>query len=160
MNLRNDTIIIRDLAEDDIEEVLKIQKESGLSTWSKADYEQEIQRQDSVSKVAVSENGEISGFALVRLLAGINKTFETAEICNIAVRKDFQEKGIGQKIFDGILKELKLNQISEIWLEVRCSNNKAVNFYRKNGFSKRSVRKDYYDNPSEDALIFCRALES
>lgn len=138
-------------------EILQIQTESDLSIWSKNDYLNELDRKDSIFKIAQNADGKIVGFALVRLLIGnsnfLENSFDSSEILNIAVRDSFQKQGIGQKIFDEILKSLTEKNIKEIWLEVRELNAKAIAFYEKNGFIKQFVRKNYYSNPSENALI-------
>lgn len=148
--------MIRLLEKNDIGEILKIQNESGLSFWSAADYEKEIEKSDSICKVAVKEN-KIIGFIIVHLLAG-ERLFESAEIYNIAVKEKFRRKGTGQKLFDETICDLKNQNISEVWLEVRKSNENAIKFYRKNGFVKQSERKNYYQDPREDALILLLKL--
>lgn len=153
---------IVDFGENHADEILQIQMETNLSAWSKVDYLNEIERTDSIFKVAQTTNEKIIGFALVRLLIGnsnaSNIAFDSSEILNIAVRQAFQHKGIGQIIFDEILRELKRKNISEIWLEVRKSNANAINFYQKNEFERQFERKNYYSNPVENALVFRRLI--
>lgn len=156
---QNEKIEIRRLSQRDLEEILKIQKETHLTRWAKKDYQREIKRKDSIPLVAVTGNKEVCGFAVVRLLTGDRPGFfKSSEIFNIAISTSFQRFGIGQKIFDEIRMKLKEKEVSEIWLEVRESNNRAIKFYRKNGFEQISVRKNYYQKPIENALIFRRAL--
>lgn len=83
-------------------------------------------------------------------------SYQTAEIYNYAIHPDHQGKGVGQHLFDYILERLKKHKTEEIWLEVRVSNIRAIGFYRKNGFLKTGTRKNYYTNPTEDALILRR----
>lgn len=152
-------IKITDFTAKDVDDILQIQAETNLSAWSKIDYLNEIQRNDSLFKVAQA-NEKTIGFALVRLLIGNSNAsdifFDSSEILNIAVRQSFQHKGIGQMLFDEILRELERKNISEIWLEVRKSNANAVNFYQKNKFERQFERKNYYSNPAENALVFRR----
>ena len=142
------------------DEILEIQIETGLSVWSKNDYTSELEREDSIFKIAQTTEGKIIGFALVRLLIGNsnleNTSFDSSEILNIAVRDSLQDKGIGQMLFDEILLELERKNISEIWLEVRKSNLKAISFYQKNSFEIQFERKNYYTDPTENALILQR----
>ena len=143
-------------------EILDIQAESGLSFWSKKDYLSELDRKDSIFKIAQTANQKVVGFALFRLLIGNSKasnvSFDSSEILNIAVRQSFQHKGIGQIIFDEILRELERKNIAEIWLEVRKSNANAIKFYQKNNFEMQFERKNYYSNPTENAGIFRRLI--
>lgn len=144
------------------DDILQIQAETGLSFWSKNDYLNELERSDSIFKIAQNSNKKIIGFALVRLLIGnsnvSNVSFDSSEILNISVRNSFQKLGTGQMIFDETLNALKQKNISEIWLEVRESNAKAISFYRKNDFEMQFERKNYYSNPAENALVFRRLL--
>lgn len=75
------------------------------------------------------------------------------EILNFVVDEAYQRKGIGQMLFDKILSDIE--KIERITLEVRCSNQKAINFYHKNGFKQVHIRKKYYKN-GEDALVLMR----
>lgn len=155
MKNRPQNIVILDFEEKYADEVLQIQTESGLSVWTKKDYLNELGKDDSIFKIAQNTDGKIIGFALVRLLIGNSLTsFDSSEILNIAVRESFRQKGIGQMIFDEVLQELKRINVKEIWLEVRESNAKAIAFYQKNGFEFQFERKNYYQNPSENALVF------
>lgn len=155
---RTQNIKILDFKEKHADDILKIQTECGLSIWSKNDYLGELEREDSIFKIVQTTNGKIIGFALVRILISNSNTsnlsFDSSEILNIAVRNSFQHQGIGQMIFDEILRELKRKNITEIWLEVRLSNTNAINFYRKNGFTFQFERKNYYTSPSENARVF------
>lgn len=147
------------------DEILDIQTECSLSVWSKNDYLGELERPDSIFKIARSADRKIVGFALVRLLINSNAkniesqtnapiVFDSSEILNIAVRNSFQHKGIGQMILDEIVCGLERKNIPEIWLEVRKSNVAAINFYRKNNFKMQFERKNYYTNPTENACVF------
>lgn len=141
------------------DDILDIQTECGLSFWSKSDYLGEIERADTLFKIVRTTNEKIIGFALVRLLIGnSNTSFGSSEILNIAVRNSLQNKGIGQMIFNEILRELESKNIEEIWLEVRQSNSNAIKFYQKNGFDFQFERKNYYTNPAESACVFRRLL--
>ncbi|HQU85956.1 MAG TPA: ribosomal protein S18-alanine N-acetyltransferase [Pyrinomonadaceae bacterium] len=153
-----ENITITDFAAKNIDDILNIQAETGLSVWSKNDYLGELEREDSIFKIAQTADEKIIGFALVRLLIGnfdaSNLSFDSSEILNIAVLNSFQKQGVGQMIYDEILLALKEKNIKEIWLEVRASNEKAIWFYQKNGFEMQFERKNYYQNPSENAIIF------
>ncbi|MGI8668384.1 MAG: GNAT family N-acetyltransferase [Aridibacter sp.] len=168
---KNDAAMIKilDFGAEYADEILAIQTECGLSVWSKNDYLSELERHDSIFKIAQSANQKIIGFALARLLINSNARniesrnaapirFDSSEILNIAVRQSFQCKGIGQMIFDEVLRELERKNILEIWLEVRKSNTNAVNFYQKNNFKMQFERKNYYANPTENACVFQRLI--
>lgn len=162
LSKRAQSILVLDFEKKYADEILRIQKETDLSIWSKKDYLGELEREDSIFKIALSADDKVVGFALVRLLFGNsileNTSFDSSEILNIAVCLSFQKQSIGQLIFNEILRELKKKNIKEIWLEVRESNAKAIGFYRKNNFELQFERKNYYQDPTENALIFRRLI--
>ncbi len=154
-----DNIKIVSMASEDLNDVLEIHFECGLSPWTLLDYQKEIENKDSLNFVA-KQNEKIIGFAIVRMHLGAENVYDSAEIYNIAVSNSFQTKGIGQKLFDRIVSKLKTENISEIWLDVRESNKKAIKFYLKNGFVQEFVRKDYYNHPLENAFILKLTLKN
>ncbi len=81
------------------------------------------------------------------------------EIYNIAVKREFQNRGIGNKLLDKLVLLAKEYNSQSIWLEVRSSNTKAVNFYQKNNFRQIYERKNFYSNPVENAIVMRRNLQ-
>lgn len=160
----SENVVILDFDAQFADEILDIQTECGLSAWSKNDYLDALEREDSIFKIALSADEKIVGFALARLLINSNAPnleiqkdaslqFDSSEILNVAVRNSFRQKGVGQIIFDEILRELEIKNIPEIWLEVRKSNVQAINFYQKNNFKSQFERKNYYTDPTENACV-------
>ena len=101
----------------------------------------------------------IYGYYIDNNLVGfihINKLYENIDIVNIIVNKDYRDKGIGTKLLNYIVDNYK--DINSIMLEVRESNNAAIEFYKKNNFKVINVRKKYYGN--EDALIMKRDVDN
>lgn len=76
-----------------------------------------------------------------------------AEILNFVIDEAYQHQGYGQSLLDYTIKEM--SGVQKITLEVRKSNQKAIQFYRKNGFKEIFVRKQYYAN-GEDALLLLK----
>ncbi len=85
---------------------------------------------------------------------GITFAADTADITTVAVLPDFRRRGIAAMLLDTALDFCKSNGIRELFLEVRQSNTAAISLYEKNGFEKISVRKNYYKQPCEDAVIY------
>ena len=93
-------------------------------------------------------DGKVIGFINFSLI------YEKAEINYIAVDDKYRRQGIGQELFDYFISNVSVDTIS---LEVNCSNEKAINFYLKNGFIKEAIRKNYYN--SDDAYLMVKKLE-
>lgn len=77
-------------------------------------------------------------------------------ITNIAVHPEFRGMGIGNKILEELIKLCEKRNIPSMTLEVRISNTIAQNLYKKFGFKEAGVRKKYYGDNDEDALIMWR----
>lgn len=78
------------------------------------------------------------------------ETFDSATICQIAVHPYLQRKQLGTAMMDEIYNDCYAKKIQTITLEVRVSNEKAINFYKKQGFEIETTKPHYYDN-GEDA---------
>ncbi len=81
-----------------------------------------------------------------------------AHILSISVRNEMQSKGIGTMLLKSMLDQCKVMNYKKIFLEVRVSNEKAINFYEKFGFSKDAIRNNYYTDNSEDALLMSLSI--
>ncbi|QQS33096.1 MAG: ribosomal protein S18-alanine N-acetyltransferase [Acidobacteriota bacterium] len=138
-----------------ISELIKIGDETGLSPWSAQNYLDEMKRDDSVILKISDDHNQISGFICGRI--PISELGE-AEIFNIAVRPAF--RGKGQILLDEFLEMCRQRGTRKVWLEVRASNEKAHNFYARNGFVRSGIRRNFYSYPVEDAVLMCLTVEN
>lgn len=171
--LTKNEIKVRKMRESDIPLIIQISRENNLSEWSADSYKKEINGKDSISLCVLSKKLTI-GFIVVRLImiqANINNNSNTsveelyninteneAEILNIGIRKSMQYRGFGQYLFDKTLREIEKYNIKTIWLELRKSNQKALQFYLKNDFTIQFERKNYYTNPTENAIVMKKTI--
>ena len=81
------------------------------------------------------------------------KIIDEAHITNLAVHPDFRRKGVAKVLLINALKECYEEKIKFLTLEVRASNIKAFTLYEKFGFKSLGIRKKYYQDNNEDALI-------
>lgn len=83
-----------------------------------------------------------------------------AHILNLCVAPAFQGQGLGKKMLYKLLDMAEVHKVVSVFLEVRASNDVAINLYDKMGFNQLGVRKDYYpdNNGKEDALVFGKEL--
>ena len=167
-------IFIRKVVAADIVFVKNLEEECGLASWSVEDYAQEIMRNDSVFLIAEDYKKSI-GFIVTRLIMNqkciylnsrdttsenFNITPEIkyeAEIYNLAVLKKHRRKNCATQLIETLVSSIGSN-LSKIYLEVRASNLSAIGFYQKNGFSETGRRKNFYRQPTEDAILMCRNL--
>ena len=100
----------------------------------------------NTSTLVLSENGKLIGF----LVWSENEDF--AELLNIGIALDYQRKHFGYKLVTEWMRQVKAKGFQSLFCEVRSSNHAAVRLYEKVGFKVNRIRRDYYDNPQDDAL--------
>jgi ribosomal-protein-alanine N-acetyltransferase len=144
-------LIIRDMREDDIPDVLEIERISFSTPCAEHFFLTEIFEKNALSKVAVFEE-EIIGFICV------NYTSHESDIFDLAVHPDFRRRGAASVLMDEVTMELRERGCSFVYLKVRASNTDAQKFYRNFGFRVESIRKKYYSDPNEDALVMMARL--
>lgn len=135
-----------EIKETDAEELAILDKECFSVPWSYSSFLNDAKNPLSYYIIA-RFNEKIVGYA------GFWKVFEEAQITNVAVLKDYRHKKIGYKIIEKLIELAKKNEINIMTLEVRESNIPAISLYKKFGFKEVGVRKDYYKNPLENAIL-------
>ena len=151
--MSNNDIFIRKAEIDDIPAILEIENASFTDPWTKSMFEAHFDSKTGVSFVAES-NGEICGFINAYVIdASPMQNDGECEIANIAVSHKFKRMHIGDKLACHVLELAKSKRCDKVFLEVRESNEGAKALYTKNGFTVYGVRKNYYSNPREDAIL-------
>jgi ribosomal-protein-alanine N-acetyltransferase len=103
--------------------------------------------------LVADHSGVIAGFAVASLVP------PQAELESIAVAVARQRSGLGRLLFGGLLEELRRGGVREVALEVRASNRAALGFYRSLGFVQTGLRRGYYADPIEDAVLMALQLD-
>ena len=142
---------IRQMKFDDISAVLFIEKESFSNPWNEEDFLLAIVNPNCEAIVADLEG--LVGYAV----SWVSK--EEVYIENLVVAKAYRRRGIGSALLSYILNRAKQNHIIRATLEVRVSNEAARGLYLAHGFSEVAIRKGYYNNPYEDALVMVKFLK-
>lgn len=104
---------------------------------------------ESTENLVKADNSFIYAYLIDEKVCGylmVLDSIDVYEILAIATVEEYRNKGIAQELLDKI-------KTKDIFLEVRESNKKAINFYKKNNFKQISIRKGYYSDPTEDAII-------
>ena len=152
-NTKKESLEVEKMMDDDIQEVMKIQQEGNLSHWSFEDYQSEIFRPNSFPIVAKID-GQVVGFFVGRLIA----EDYCAELYNIGVNLKFRRKKIGNALLESFIKKCRDKDLEKIFLEVRESNETAIEFYLKQNFTVIGKRKNFYSNPTENAILMVKEL--
>jgi ribosomal-protein-alanine N-acetyltransferase len=134
------------MVEGDIPEIMGIEHSSFSSPWATISFLGEVYKKNAFSNVALFE-GNVIGYIC------INYLLHESHILNLAVHERFRRRGVATILMNETLKELKKKGCAFMYLEVRASNAGAKKFYELFGFTVESIRKKYYANPDEDALL-------
>lgn len=143
-------IILRDMTEDDIEQVLEIESQSFSTPWTRNAFLIELRENMLAQYIVAQVDEKVVGYA------GIWKILNEGHITNIAVLKDYRGKGIGNVLIEGLIWYCSKNNLDSMTLEVRESNTVAQNLYKKYGFVNSGIRPKYYGDNGENAIIMWR----
>ena len=102
--------------------------------------------------MAAADNGKVIAYCTITAL------YETADLCNIAVKEEYRRCHIAEKLLEKCVITCKARGVTRILLEARESNTPALNFYKNMGFMEIGKRKNYYKEPCEDAVIMEKML--
>ena len=149
---------IRELSEADLTAIVDIQtKTPQAAQWIERDYT--TLARDPLGLVLVAEVDttippEIVGFA------AFHRVLDEAELRNISVDPAYQRQGVGRELLAAARPRLLAEGVRHVYLDVRASNVSAQQLYYSAGFVLNTRRKDYYNNPAEDALLLRLDLSS
>ena len=139
---------------DDIEAINRIEQSQFLNPWKRHYFTAELSHDISYFYTTEdSDSRKIVGYIIFWLIE------ETIELHNIAVHRGFTRRGIASKMMDFLLETAARKRVEEIFLEVRKSNKAAEKFYEKYKFKKIDCRKNYFNSPREDALVYALYLK-
>lgn len=141
-------IIIRDATTADIGSIVTIEAELQVLPWSEQTFLDSYNSENTVFLLAEdAEKAEVIAFIIYL------KLNDTIEILNLAVKKDRQGNGIGKKIFMYALDLASKSSVLNVQLEVRRGNTPAIKIYQSAGMKIVGIRKGYYRDNHEDALL-------
>ena len=158
-------MIIREMAFDDISQVAAIERENSLTPWDENGLLTYLLRNDTIFLVASdpfegAETADDDSYVEPHIYGYIGLLmvpFES-DILNITVRHETRRTGIGTRLLTEIMARCPEHGVSVIHLEVRESGAAARSLYRKLGFTEDGIRKRYYTDPVEDAVLMTLTL--
>lgn len=135
----------------DLDEAMAIERSSFRYPWSSRFFLEELQVPCARSILA-HDGGKIIGYVLFWFLA------DEVDIHNIAVHADFRRCGIARSLLKQVVDQARSRGCLRVTLEVRVSNMPAQRLYESLGFVAKGVRKGYYSDNGEDALVMSLEL--
>ena len=141
-------VAIRLATLDDVSAILAIERQAASAAhWPAEEYE----RLSKTGVVLVAElAGKLCGFLCAKAVAG------EWEIENVVVATEFLRRGVADELMCSLIDQAETRAVSRILLEVRESNLPARGLYEKHGFREVGRRRQYYNNPIEDAILYAR----
>lgn len=140
---------IRPATPADISNILSVERTSDRAAhWGEGEYRNVFAAGSVPRIVLVAEETQIIGFIVVRTIG------PEWEIENVAVSSDARRRGIGVLLIQAVATQAKHRGAEALILEVRASNQAARALYDRARFTQIGQRKDYYANPTEDAILY------
>lgn len=147
-------LTIRDMTEEDLKEVLAIERSAFNEPWSENMFRQELRLPLSHCLTADRTGEGVAGYMVFWIMAG------EAHLHTIAVRRDLQNRGVASALMREMMRRTRDRSTLCAFLEVRPSNEQARRLYDKFGFKLQGIRQAYYSDTGEDALVMKADLES
>ena len=138
--------------ERDLDAVAALEASIQAFPWSRGNFADSLQAGHSVWVCRLG--GDLIGFSVIM------RVLDEAHLLNLGVCQRYQGKGYGARLLRHVLEGAKLHGANKLFLEVRPSNERAVELYRHFGFNQIGVRRGYYPAAigREDALVFDKEL--
>ena len=137
----------RYLSKEDIDQLVHIEKQSFSLPWTEDAFLNEFTINPYAFYLGLEVDGKLIGYA------GYWCIMDSAQITNIAVLPEYRGKKLGEQLLKQVLINAKEKGAEQLSLEVRVSNHIAQSLYRKLGFIDGGIRKKYYSDNQEDALV-------
>lgn len=143
--------MIRKMRREDVPQIAALERLCFSDPWSEASISSELENPISLWLVAEAD-GVVQGYI------GSQSAPPDCDIMNLAVAPDARRQQLGRTLLQSLIDELHRRGTERLFLEVRASNAPARALYASFGFEQVGLRKKYYVNPTEDALILRKEL--
>lgn len=140
-------LVIRKMNMEDLNAVHFVERSSFTQPWPKEIFYEEMVRNKHAHYHVVELDNEIIGYAGLWIVA------DDAQITNIAINPAYRGNKYGEKLFYYVLQYAITIGAKQLSLEVRVSNTVAQRMYRKFGLVPGGIRKNYYTDNQEDAIV-------
>lgn len=139
-------LVIKPLTEEYVDQVCVLEEEAFSMPWHKESFLEMIQNPDACYLVCLIDEEVVAS-------CGLRNIVGDGEITNVVTKDTMRSKGIGKKMLLQLLEEGTKMGVEAFTLEVRTSNDAAIHLYESLGFVTEGIRKNFYEGPTEDALI-------
>jgi ribosomal-protein-alanine N-acetyltransferase len=140
-------IEVRRMTEADLDAITEIERDLFALPWSRTSFLFEVSDNRTSYAITALVGGEVVGYAVAWFLV------DELHVGNVAVARSRQGEGIGKLLVGRLFAEGAARKTAYATLEVRVGNVRAIQLYRRYGFRGIAIRKRYYSNDGEDALV-------
>jgi len=137
---------IMPMAESHLDAVAALEAQCFSDPWPRELLSRQLQSGRHVLLCAVC-GGAVAGYA------GYEYVLDEGYIGNVAVSADFRRRGLGRRLVEAMMESARQRELAFLTLEVRAGNEPARRLYEAMGFQIVGVRKNYYEKPTEDAIL-------
>ena len=141
---------LRRLEAGDLDVVEAIERESYPTPWSRSMFDAELRKPSSLALGAFTQDDVLVGYAFV------SRYVDAWHVMNVAVTDALRRRGIASALLERLFEVTETDPRRGYTLEVRVSNQGAIRLYERLGFEARGLRRGYYTDNREDALIMWR----
>ena len=135
----------------DVDSIMKIESSGIAHPWTRDSIEALINDENKIAMKAFLDDDSVVAYV------GASYVLDEAEIGNICVLPEYRGMGMGKRLLNALMDELKSRGIATVFLEVESDNTNAIALYEKAGFNKYNSRKNYYGE-GRDAMLYRRSL--
>lgn len=140
-------LVIRQARKEDSESLAKTDLLCFTIPWSRKAFESEFEYENEAFYIIAEIGDDVAGYMGMRMI------FDEGHITNVAVKPEYRRKHVAKAMMTVFLEEGKKRGINSFTLEVRESNEPAINLYKSFGFTEEGKRKNYYPDNHEAAII-------
>ena len=145
-------IVLEPFADEHVAGVLKVERECFPAPWTEAMFRQEVEEKWLSRSFVALQKDEVIGYVIAWFLRG------EVHILNLAVAKSQQRRGIGRRMLAHVVDLADSEHCHMITLEVRVTNEPAKLLYLSMGFAPVGIRRRYYHDNNEDAIVMTKRL--
>jgi [ribosomal protein S18]-alanine N-acetyltransferase len=138
---------IREMTAEDISPVMEIERSSFLTPWTEGMFRSQLRFRDQAINLVLVADGAVAGYAAAWIAC------DELHLLSIAVDPARRRSGLGSAMLRAVMERGKIRGAVCVMLEVREGNAAARAFYRMHGFVDVGVRRRYYSDTDEDAII-------
>jgi len=138
---------IREMSSGDLPPVMEIERSSFVTPWTEGMFRSQLRFRDQAINLVLLEGGVIAGYAAAWI------AYDEIHLLSIAVDPAMRRRGLGGEILRAVLERGKTRGAVRVVLEVREGNAAARAFYRMHGFVEIGIRRRYYSDTDEDAIV-------